>query len=683
MVLRQRSHRILSLEGNSFRITGISVTLFKISCDTCQTNLNVRQKSAIGQILACPKCGSMVQVQPPEGWVDSSPSHREEPKKTRPFVKPVPDPSLPETLSTLSGSVSEGFEQPHVKTSEPGLKWQGNQDQSAPPIQLQETPATEPILPGDQWDSPRAQQRKKLLIVFSTTLAILLFGIAAIVFAMMQLGGQKNSPQLANEPVPQGSRDPETTPTTAEPLTTPASRTKTDPEAKSASSSPPHKNPSNPAPETNIPSKPDNDPATHKTPTPDPPASNPDPDSAPLPSENPEAPPGFLGKTQPDDDSVLPDFFRELDDFGQIFEQDEPLLRLREAFVENDLPGKFGLSRYYVAPSLKKTPDPDLALNVPLNAIAFQQVTLLEFLDFHFQLTSVPVAVDVTPILLAGIQLDQKFDILVKEKNTLQILETVAEKLGLVVRKGKFSLILTIPDRDHIVEKEYPVDDLAPTALQRQNLIEQLQWAQVRISEFLRHARHRKRLPPHQTNRNFVANQHRLLLSNSGKDQKITFFHSDPISLSHLFASLAKQNDLHVFVNWEAAEQSLLPSGNLPLAIEDETFAAFIGELADGARLKLVWHGENIVELTSDAGAASNLTFESYNIEETLSTNFPAEKLLAALKNLLSNNSLGDFKRSAIGIDPESQNVLYAVLPQAAHQNVLKILDTARRAEKK
>lgn len=42
--------------------------LFSITCTTCQARLKVRDPSAIGAILSCPKCESMVQVIPPPGW---------------------------------------------------------------------------------------------------------------------------------------------------------------------------------------------------------------------------------------------------------------------------------------------------------------------------------------------------------------------------------------------------------------------------------------------------------------------------------------------------------------------------------------------------------------------------------------------------------------------------------------
>jgi DNA-directed RNA polymerase subunit RPC12/RpoP len=42
------------------------VAAFSLTCTTCRARLRVRDDSAIGQILACPKCGSMVLVQAPE-----------------------------------------------------------------------------------------------------------------------------------------------------------------------------------------------------------------------------------------------------------------------------------------------------------------------------------------------------------------------------------------------------------------------------------------------------------------------------------------------------------------------------------------------------------------------------------------------------------------------------------------
>ncbi len=41
---------------------------FAITCTTCRSRLRVRDQTAIGQILACPKCGGMVMVKPPPAF---------------------------------------------------------------------------------------------------------------------------------------------------------------------------------------------------------------------------------------------------------------------------------------------------------------------------------------------------------------------------------------------------------------------------------------------------------------------------------------------------------------------------------------------------------------------------------------------------------------------------------------
>jgi hypothetical protein len=41
---------------------------FRIICETCGARLKVRSEQVIGEIHACPKCDSMVQIVPPAGW---------------------------------------------------------------------------------------------------------------------------------------------------------------------------------------------------------------------------------------------------------------------------------------------------------------------------------------------------------------------------------------------------------------------------------------------------------------------------------------------------------------------------------------------------------------------------------------------------------------------------------------
>lgn len=63
--------------------------LFAITCTTCKSRLKVRDPAAIGQILACPKCGGMVMVKPPPAFSEAT-----EQKSDLPTATEVEGPAL-------------------------------------------------------------------------------------------------------------------------------------------------------------------------------------------------------------------------------------------------------------------------------------------------------------------------------------------------------------------------------------------------------------------------------------------------------------------------------------------------------------------------------------------------------------------------------------------------------------
>ena len=66
--------------------------LFKITCVTCQARLTVRDSSLIGQIVACPRCQSMVEVR--------SPAQEPTPEPEAPSTPEPEDTSTPEPVAT-------------------------------------------------------------------------------------------------------------------------------------------------------------------------------------------------------------------------------------------------------------------------------------------------------------------------------------------------------------------------------------------------------------------------------------------------------------------------------------------------------------------------------------------------------------------------------------------------------
>ena len=75
---------------------------FSIACTTCQARLRVRDESVIGQILTCPKCGSMVLVEP-------LPAEPLETQPAAPATEPIGETAAP--ASDFSDAASL-FEQP-------------------------------------------------------------------------------------------------------------------------------------------------------------------------------------------------------------------------------------------------------------------------------------------------------------------------------------------------------------------------------------------------------------------------------------------------------------------------------------------------------------------------------------------------------------------------------------------
>jgi hypothetical protein len=56
------------------------VEAFRIICETCHSRLKIRSPEVVGEIHACPKCGSMVHIVPPAGWQPGSSTHSNQPQ---------------------------------------------------------------------------------------------------------------------------------------------------------------------------------------------------------------------------------------------------------------------------------------------------------------------------------------------------------------------------------------------------------------------------------------------------------------------------------------------------------------------------------------------------------------------------------------------------------------------------
>lgn len=179
--------------------------MFSIQCGSCGAKLKVAKLELIGQTLACPRCGSMVQVEPPEGW-EPPPNLRPTPAKpVDPSKQPVakrrrdqPAPTTPgpedlqETLPNV-GSLGWGEElkladvEPdvpaaHVEKTAAKTDSRAGATHARPTGNRSTSSAKEKATPDDllrpeNWDSAKTRQRRTILLAMIGGLGLLvLFG---------------------------------------------------------------------------------------------------------------------------------------------------------------------------------------------------------------------------------------------------------------------------------------------------------------------------------------------------------------------------------------------------------------------------------------------------------------------------------------------------------------------------
>ena len=144
-------------------------SLFSISCETCTARLTVRDQNAIGQVLACPRCGSMVMVEPPEGW--TAPVRQVPPRRPR-------DPN--DSQATLSGEFGD------LTSASPATSAVGTRQ----PIQSRSPQgAPQPVLPDGNWESEASRNRRRQVAWIAGAAGASLIALIAIVWMISSLTG--------------------------------------------------------------------------------------------------------------------------------------------------------------------------------------------------------------------------------------------------------------------------------------------------------------------------------------------------------------------------------------------------------------------------------------------------------------------------------------------------------------
>jgi len=223
------------------------VELFSITCTTCQQRLNVRDESAIGEIQICPKCGSMVLVDPPPDWQDAPAAE----PSSAPSVQPPPivrtKDKSGETASATSEAappprqtpdappVAESSDQPPPDSQEPAprddtTEVDAEQLETQPDIEEEATsvppdgptptadesamssdaPPTdpgEPVLPTDDWTSQATQQRRQWLLIAGAAVAGIVLAVGVFGFFVSRVSRPKPAEPVADVEEPRDTTE--------------------------------------------------------------------------------------------------------------------------------------------------------------------------------------------------------------------------------------------------------------------------------------------------------------------------------------------------------------------------------------------------------------------------------------------------------------------------------------------
>lgn len=163
------------------------MTPFRISCVTCSARLAVRSESLIGQIVACPKCNSMVLVEPPAGTPAAGAGESAAAGATPSVEAPTPAPTTVEAPTPPAA----GFDDFASALS----------DEPLPGEPTAEPPPTEPATPSTVPAATEAGAGRSLMwIAGGATLGALL--VAGV---MLLVGGARDDSTAADVTLPTGA----------------------------------------------------------------------------------------------------------------------------------------------------------------------------------------------------------------------------------------------------------------------------------------------------------------------------------------------------------------------------------------------------------------------------------------------------------------------------------------------
>lgn len=469
--------------------------LFAIVCTTCQAKLRVRDQSAIGKILACPKCGSMVMVDAPaqvsgdSTSADTPKSITQSPATLIDTPAPNASPADATPVDVLSPSASQAHVSPvnespshhsptaesaktdHVEApaSKPGIvppkrkpRFRGEfpENANSPPAEkAKNKPPTRtaagavgtsaddqtPVMPGDQWASPATRQLKQIVVLLGAAV----FGIALAVGLIAIIASWRSS--SASDDAEPGSAgvSVETASESTDSDVGDADSADADSSVTDTLTTIPPDTPGSPSTDRDVVSD-DGTPATSIEPALDSSISSPLP-NVPAPADDADSPPGLAPPIDPDSDVAADS---AMDSSGAATPPDVAIL-----------PPSNGDSEFVKS-----------QLSFVFNAVQETEISLADLAVFVTDLTTVPVTLDLDSLAASGITAISPLSFEHRGITIEQLLTTALEADGMafVVHKRQIIVTSTEAAQGTMTEQTYNVADLVETEEELENLSKQI-----------------------------------------------------------------------------------------------------------------------------------------------------------------------------------------------------------------
>ena len=636
---------------------------FSIICTTCQTRLTVNSEEALGQILQCPKCNSMVAV-PNSADSTTGPADAAEPPATShqdPPTRPVSD-SNSETVDHYDSSdISRLIDQPATSSSADHQAWEG---QIPPESVTDKNDGAQPMLPTDDWSSPGSRQLRHRVLI-GGLIAVCLLTVVAIFYVLSNK--QENQPPIAS-PNP----------------------------ASHQSDQAPNVDPVQPSPEEKV------DPVEEAKPVELPAAEDKKPEETtdpPKPTEptetpKPTEPPGLTAEPVPSENEQA-----EAAELSQLLQEFSPLLS--NTPFDQPTENQPGSTSSLPTTKLPKPPLRRVSMKSSLN-FAIAEFTITEPISLHTFLTQVstisgiPLEIDMAALASQNVTLDLPVTLATKQTTVRQLLQTILQPHGLGFIESDQSLTISYlsTEDERLQDVTYPVADLVSVDQQQatdlvnwiQSLITPGNWEsadtgyqiklqdnQLRIKHLpaaqfqvfrllarLRMARKIDHPEPADERTAVVSLIPRVEQAEKLLNESISVNVTRSTPLLDIFTKIEQKLAVKFVLNGRTLRQSGWSArSDVTLVTDNETLLQSLGVLLTPMELTIRVIDANTLEITSLEDEVARREIEFYPVSHLLKKNRSPQQLIQLIQQKIGTSRFGDDQiNQLILFDPTSKYLM-------------------------